>query len=485
MTKELTRGYPAKVIALFTLPLLLGNAFQQLYGFADAYVVGQTLGVEAFAAIGATTSLSFLIIGFAWGTSTGMAIPTAQAFGAKDYAALRRSVAAGAFATLLVSAALIVVAIPYARPLLVLMRTPDDIIDASVVFLTITYLGVPATMGFNFLSNTIRALGDSITPLYFLAGSLVLNIGLVFLFIKGFGMGVGGAAGATILAQVVAILGCLWLVIRKFPLLHLSRSDWRINRKDLMVPLRIGLPMGFQASIIAIGNVIVQFSLNGLGTDAIAAYSGAQRVELLAMAPLGSFGLAMATYTAQNFGARQYRRIRQGVAHACAMACTFALTMGALNIFFGHHIVGLLLGDANTEIISKAHTYLAISGACYIPLALLFVLRNSIQGMGKTLVPTIAGVMELLTRSAVAATLAGTLGFLGICFANPAAWVGAAIPLIFAYARERRRLIAEEEAWAEQATSALAPQELPAPDAAASPLPEPTADPQLEPARLD
>lgn len=444
-SKNLTTGSPAKVIVLFTLPLLIGNVFQQMYGFVDTFIVGQTLGLKALAAVGSTGGLSFLLLGFAMGATTGFAIPTAQAFGAGDTRGVRRSVAAGAVLTGALAIVLTAIAVPISRPLLELLRTPADIIDDATTFIAVTFWGIGAVLFFNFLSSAIRALGDSRTPLIFLAIASVLNIALVYALIVGLGFGVGGAALATVLSQIVSVLLCLWLVQRKMPSLHLRREDWRLTRAELLKPLRIGLPMGFQMSIIAIGTVVLQFALNRLGSDAVGAYTAAQKVEGLAMAPFASFGLAVATFTAQNYGARAHARIRIGVRHTAILTVAFSFAIALVNIFFGPSIVRMFIGSGQEHVVSMAQTFLVIGGVCYFMLGLLFVFRNALQGMGRTLVPTFAGVMELITRIVAALVLAAHFGFVGVCLAGPLAWASALIPLWISYGRQRRRLRQEEQ----------------------------------------
>lgn len=443
-TRNLTTGKPAKVVLLFTLPLLIGNVFQQMYGIVDAAVVGQTLGLKALAAVGSTAGLAFLLLGFAWGATAGFAIPTAQAFGANDARGVRRSVAAGAYITAGLAIIMTAVAVPIARPMLRFMRTPPDIIDDATIFVTVTFWGIGAILFFNFLSSTIRALGDSRTPLLFLAIASVLNIVLVYLFIVVFGMGVSGAALSTVASQIVSVVLCLWLVQRKMPALHLHREDWKITWAELVEPMRIGLPMGFQSSIIAIGTIVLQYALNDLGSDAVGAYTAAQKVEGLAMAPLAAFGVAIATYTAQNYGAGTYARIRQGVKQTAIMSVSFAIGIALVNIFFGPSIVRVFIGSGQEEVVAMAQTFLILSGTCYSALGLLFVFRNAMQGMGRPLVPTLAGVMELVTRIAAALLLAPPFGFVGVCLAGPLAWIFAMIPVAVSYSRQRRRLLEDE-----------------------------------------
>lgn len=450
MSKNLTSGRPATIILLFTLPLLVGNVFQQMYHFADAFVVGRIIGVDALAAVGSTGGIAFLLLGFAMGLTAGFAIPTAQAFGAADLPGVRRSVAAGAILTGAFAVGLTAVAVPLSRPLLVLMRTPPEILDDAHLFIVVSFWGIGAIMFFNFLSNTIRALGDSRTPLVFLVLSCLLNVVLVVAFIAGLGMGVDGAALATITSQLVSVLLCLYLVHRKMPVLHLSREDWRVTRAEVTTQLRIGLPMAFQASIIAIGTIVLQYALNGLGAEAVGAYTAAQKVDGLAMAPLASFGLAIATFTAQNYGARAYGRIRTGVLHTCLMSIGFALAIGLGNVLLGRHLIRLFVGPGEEHVVELGQTFLVVNGSLYVALGLLFVLRNALQGMGRTLVPTIAGVAELVTRVGAALLLATHLGFVGVCLAAPLAWIAGLVPVWISYHRSRRWLSTEEALLAQE-----------------------------------
>ncbi|CAL8969007.1 hypothetical protein CELL_00401 [Cellulomonas sp. T2.31MG-18] len=441
MPTALTSGRPARLIIAFTVPLLIGNVFQQLYGFADAFVVGRTIGVDALAAVGSTGGLQFLLLGFTWGMSSGFAIPTAHAFGARDERGVRRSVAAGAILTAAAAVLLTAVATTITPWLLVLMRTPPEIRQDATTFIVVTFWGCTAMVAFNFLSNTIRALGDSRTPLVFLVLSCVLNVLLVWAFVSGLRMGVAGAALATITAQLTSVLACLWLIRARMPILHLHREDFRLTRAELLEPLRLGLPMGFQMSIIALGTLVLQYALNRLGAPAVAAFTAAGRVDALAIAPLQSFGLAMATFAAQNHGARLYHRIRVGVAQTCLMSAGFAVAVGAVNILAGPWLVRLFVGQGQEHVVQLAQVYLVSNGIPYALLGMLFVQRGTLQGLGRTVIPTTAGVMELITRVLAALLLTGPLGFLGACLASPLAWVAALIPLTWAYQHERRRLV--------------------------------------------
>lgn len=436
----LTTGSPWRVILAFSVPLLIGNVVQQLYQFADAIVVGRHLGVNALAAVGATGSLLFLLLGFAWGLTSGFAIPTAQAFGAGDHAAVRRSVAAGTLLTVGTSVVITVVAPLVAGPALELLQTPPALLAEATVFAQISFLGAGAMMAFNYLAAIIRAIGDSRTPLVFLTIACLLNVGLVLLMVGVFQWGVGGAALATVVAQAVSVVLCLEYVRRRVSALHMRRTDWKVGRADLAEHLRLGLPMGFQASIIAIGTLVVQVALNSLGTDAVAAYTTASRVDGLAVALLQSLGLAASMYAAQNLGGRRPDRIRRGVVQAVWMAVAAAAVLGALMVLFGTPSVRLFIGDGSEEVVHLAALMLLINGVSYSSLAVLFVLRGALQGLGSTVIPTLTGVVELVMRVGAAVLLGHLFGFVGVAWSNPLAWVGACVILIPAYVRAHRRL---------------------------------------------
>lgn len=444
MTRTLTVGAPTRVIVAFTLPLLIGNLFQQLYQFTDAAVVGRMVGVHALASVGASGSIIFLLIGFTFGASGGLAIPVARAYGAGDLPAMRRFVALGILVSVGIAAAITVLGTLFARPMLALMQTPAELMDDATAFLSVTFLTAAVTMAFNYLVAVIRALGDSTTPLLFLVMSCVLNVGLVVLFIGTFGLGVAGAAWATSIAQLASVIACLWLVRVKMPMLRLTRADWKPLAGELGESLRPGLALGFQMSVIAIGAIILQYAINGLGSDSVAAATAALRVDQLAVAPLASFGMAMTTFVAQNRGAGQPARIRTGVWQISLLTWGVALVVGAFIYFFGTAVARLFVGAGNPEVVALAHEYLVVQAAFYPFLASLFVLRNAIQGLGSTGVPTIAGFMELVFRAAAGLLLVGPLGFLGVALAAPLAWIGALVPVVISWFLYRRRMLAEE-----------------------------------------
>lgn len=440
MATSLTTGRPWRVILLFTVPLMIGNVVQQLYHFADTVVVGRLLGVEALAAVGATGSLLFLLLGFAWGLTSGFAIPTATAYGARDADAVRRSVATGAILSGVTSVLLTIGAPFLSRPALIALQTPPELLDDATTFTVISFLGAGALMFFNFLSAVIRAIGDSRTPLVFLIIACVLNVVLVIAAIAWLGLGVGGAALATVVSQAVSVLLCLVYMRRRIPELRLRRDDWRVTRADVVEHLRLGLPMGFQASIIAIGALTVQVALNTLGSDAVAAYTAASRVDGLAVALLQSMSLAVSMYVAQNYGAGRPDRIRKGVVQAIWMAIIGAVALGLLLVTLGGPLVRLFVGDSADDVVHMAVSMLIINGVSYTFLGVLFVTRGALQGLGDAIIPTVTGVVELFARAGAAIILGATMGFVGVAWSNPFAWIGAALILVPAYIRAHKRL---------------------------------------------
>ena len=440
MATTLITGRPWRVILLFSVPLLIGNVVQQLYQFVDTIVVGRWLGVDSLAAVGATGSLIFLVIGFAWGLASGFAIPTAQAFGAGDARGVSRSVATGTLLTAATSVILTVVGPLIARPCLELLQTPPELIAEATTFTQVTFIGGSTIMFFNYLAAIIRSIGDSTTPLVFLTISCGLNVGLVILMVGPLGWGVAGAAMATVIAQAISVVLCLGYLWRRLPVLHVHRDDWKVSRADALEHLRLGLPMGFQASIIAIGALAVQVALNTLGADAVAAYTAASRVDGLAVALLQSLGLAVSMFVAQNHGGGRPDRIRRGVTQATWISVAAAIVLGALLIAFGAVLVEMFVGEGSGEVVGLAAQMLAINGATYWILGILFVLRGALQGLGHTLIPTVTGVIELVMRVGAAVVLGSIFGFIGVAASNPIAWLGAVVVLAPAYIHAHRRL---------------------------------------------
>ena len=440
MTKNLTEGDPARLILFFTLPLLAGNIFQQLYAFVDTLIVGRFLGVEALAAVGCTGSLMFLIIGFILGFTSGLSIYTGQRFGAKDRRGVRQSVAVCIELSAAASVVLTVIGVAFCRTFLIWMQTPPEILQGAYDFISIIYGGIFTFVLIQMQANILRALGDSRAPTIILASMLFINILLEPVAILWLGWGIPGAALATVAAWLIGNVICFFYIRAKVPAMHTRWSDWKPDRQLVMAHLKIAIPMGFQASVIAIGAVILQVALNHLGPVAVAAYAASQKVDSVALMPTMSFGMAMAAYTAQNYGARKFARIEEGVKKCIYMSVGFSIAAGAAVILFGPSIMHLFVGDGQEQVIAYGQTYLVVNGVCYWILALLFIFRFTLQGLGKSMAPTIAGVMELIMRAAAAVFLVEWLGYLGACCANPLAWIGACVPLAVAFFLTRKHM---------------------------------------------
>ena len=399
----------------------------------DTLIVGRFLGVEALAAVGCTGSLMFLMLGFVMGMTSGFSIYTGQRFGAKDFDGLRYSVVICTVLSIIASIILSIVGVVYCRELLEIMQTPHVIIDGAYSFIVIIYGGVAGFVMIQMQSNLLRALGDSKMPTVIQATTLCINILLEPVAIIILGLGIPGAAGATILSLVIGNIICFFYIKFKVPLLHVKKEDWKFDKEVIFEHLKIGLPMGFQSSIIAIGAVVLQMALNELGPVAVASFAASQRVDSIAVMPMMSFGVAIAAYTAQNFGAKKFSRISDGVKKTVWMSCSFSFAVAVFNIFFGADIIKLFVGEGQEQIVEYGRLFLVTNGVSYWILSLLFIFRFTLQGLGKSFVPTVAGAMELIMRIAAAIFLVDYWGYFGACLANPMAWVGACIPLTIAF----------------------------------------------------
>lgn len=441
MTKDLTSGSPLKVILLFSLPLVLGNLFQQFYALADTIIVGRFCGVSALASVGATGSVNYLILGFVIGVCNGFAIPIAQLFGARDYSDLRRHVANAAWLCIAGSVVLTISTVALTRPMMQLMQTPDDIIDGAVIYIGWIFAGIPFIFLYNMVAAIMRALGDSKTPLYFLILTSALNIGLDLLFIIPFQMGVLGAALATDISQVISgVLSFIYLS-RKFDVLKMQKSDFAYSKKASIRLLGIGVPMGLQCSITAIGSVIMQWAVNVLGSTAVAAVTAAGKTQGLLTVPMESVGTAMATYAGQNLGASRMDRVRQGVNSAMLIILIYGVASAFVLHFTDVQIMSLFLDTAKeVDIVAMGREYLFWNSVFFVPLGALIVWRYSIQGLGFSSLAMLAGVAEMVARTAVAIVLVPILGYFGAELSNPAAWIAACLFLYPAYRWTCRQL---------------------------------------------
>lgn len=429
----MTSGNAWRQIFFFSLPLLVGNVFQQLYSMVDTIIVGRFVSVKALAAVGSTGAISFLVLGFAMGMTAGFSVIIAQRFGAGDEEGVRKSIGMAIWLSVITMAVLTALAIATARPLLEFMNTPEDIIGDALVYIIIIYGGIGASIYYNLIASIVRALGDSKTPLYFLLFSSGLNIVLDLVLIIFFHMGVAGAGIATVFSQLLAAVLCTIYSVKKFELIRLSRRHMRWNRQLAKAELGVGLPMAFQYSITAVGVMVLQGALNRFGSSVIASYTAASKVEAVVTQPFNALGMAMTTYCGQNVGAGKWDRVRRGM-KICTVMCmvTVAVAM-AVNIFAGSWCTALFMTEPTKEILSYAQTYLNTIAVFYPALGLLYVYRNGLQGMGDGLFPMLGGLGELLARLAVATVLPGLMGYMGICMASPVAWCAATAVLLARY----------------------------------------------------
>ncbi len=429
----MTSGKPIKLIWNFTIPLLIGNLFQQLYNMADTFIVGRTIGVHALASVGSTGSIIFLILGFANGLTAGLAIPLAQRYGAKNYSGVKRSFYVSILISAVVAILLTILSMVFCRQILEIMQTPAEIIDGAYDYLMVIFAGIFSSMAFNLLSNIFRSIGDAKTPLYFLVIACIMNIILDVVFIAGFGMGVEGAGYATVLSQIFSALACIIYIWKKIPILRLNSKDFVAESSDVKEHVRISFPMAFQSSIIAIGAIIIQITLNQLGATAVAAYTAAQKIDQVAILPMMSFGVTMATFVAQNYGAKKYDRIWRGVRDCIKLSLTFAISVGIILNLFSPIFIRAFVGVGHEEVVELGAIYFITNGTMYSLLSLLFIYRYTLQGVGKTFTPTVAGIMELCMRAFAAVVLSNLYGYTGATMANPLAWLGSLIPLMIAY----------------------------------------------------
>lgn len=440
MEKDLSKGSPVRLLLSFTLPLLAGNIFQQFYSMVDTFVVGRFVGVEALAALGATGAMAFLVLGFVGGLTAGFSVIISQRFGAADPSGMKKATAMSIITAFGLSVILTVLSMTTSMPLLRLLGTPGNIIEDANTYISIIYAGVIATIYYNLFASMLRALGDSKSPLYFLLIASALNIILDLVFVIRFDLGCAGVGFATVISQAVSALCCLIYIRKRYPQLNLSRQDWIIDWVMIRRLLRIGIPSALQFSVCAVGVLIVQSSINQLGSDAVAAYSVGTKIENLIAQPLSTLGMAMATFAGQNLGAGRLDRIRKGAKQGTMLSIGFAVIGRIIVMLAGQWIVGLFITSGKTQVAADASLYLEIASTFFIPLGLIFIFRNTCQGAGSGLIPLLSSLQELLFRALVAVTLVGPLGYRGICLASPIAWIAATVLLLVAYALQMKRL---------------------------------------------
>lgn len=425
MTKSMTEGNPLKLILTFTLPLLMGNIFQQMYNLIDAAIVGKTLGSSALGSVGLSSSVQFLVLGFCIGSCVGSSIPVAQKFGAKDFKAMRSMIYHGAVVTVIFSIILTVSCAALCGTILRVLKAPDALFTDAYSYLLVIFLGIPFTMLYNFLSGILRAVGDSRTPFYFLALSAVLNIILDFFCILVLGWGCAGAAIATVVSQGISGLLCLILIIKKFEILHLTKADMGWNGKNAFSILSMGVPMGLQYSITAIGSMMMQSANNGLGTIAVSGFAAGMKIKQFAMCPFDAIASAVSTFVGQNYGAKKMDRVKKGIRQGMTLGVLYGIFIGIILMIFGRNLSMLLVDTSSTEVLDASGKYLWCLGHFYWALGILNVSRMSIQGLGFAGRAIFSGITEMFARGIVSVIFVPIWGFDAICWTDQCAWVSA------------------------------------------------------------
>ena len=445
---DLTVGRPFYCLLKFAIPIIIGNLFQLFYTLADSVIVGKTLGTNALAAVGSTSIIIYFVFCFINGLTSGFGICLGQRCGAKDETGMRKSIASSTLLSILFSVLLTAVCCLLSHQLISLMQIPQDIAQEAYDYMFVVLLGTGATIFYNAISNILRALGDSKTPLYFLVFSSILNIILDLLFILSFHMGVAGAAWATILSQFISAALSLWVGLKKYPVLHIQLADFYHLEESLLLHFKTGFQMGFQMSVMCIGQLAMQAVVNSIGTSAVAGYTAASKADQVSVLVNNAMMTAISNYVAQNFGAGKWVRIRQGVRASLIQTEGLNILMCVGILLLRHPIVRLFLSEPTAEIYHYSDLYLTIVAPCYFLLGLLAVYRTTVQSMGNGRAPFLACIIELIMRLAATLGLSSVLGYLSVCIASPLAWLGACSLLIVCYYRIIRRapLPSEEKA---------------------------------------
>ena len=429
-TKTLTEGTPWKQILLFSIPIFWGNVFQLLYSLVDTKIVGSTLGTEALAAVGSVSTLHTLMTGFLNGLTLGFSLITAMCFGAKNRKRLKKSFAAAISLGVLTTAILVVALMIFLHPVLNLLHVPQAQFEMAYAYISVLIVGLFATLFYNLCANTLRAIGDALTPLIFLIVATVSNIGLDYLFILGFQMGVQGAAYATVLAQLLSVVLCLIRIFRKFPILHIQKVDFRFDRELIAEMYKSGLSMGLMSCLVGIGTILLQSAINTLGTTIIVAHTAARKVFELVSLPNSVLGSAMATYCGQNYGARRFDRIRQGIRASLIIAAVWAVVVFLICHTIEGRLIQFVASTTNPDVIYWGSTYLKVDMSFIVICGVIVILRNSMQGFGDRVIPVFSSCIELAGKIIFAFVFAPMFAYWGIIWAEPMVWIAMVIPLI-------------------------------------------------------
>ena len=443
--KDLTVGSPMKLILGFAFPMFLGLLFQQFYSLVDTMIVGKYLGVDPFAGVGSTGSLNFIVIGFCMGLCSGFSVPISQSFGAKDFRMLRKMVTNSVWLCTFFSVVITTLMLLFCRPVLTWMNTPENIFEYAYIYIFIIFAGIPCTILYNMTAAILRALGDSKSPIIFLAISSAINIGLDLLLIIVFRMGVDGAALATVVSQGVSGVISIIYIKKKFDILAMEKGDWKLEKHLAGKLTGVGIPMGLQYSITGIGSVILQTAVNGLGSIYVASMTAGSKINIFLACPFDALGQTMAPYAGQNIGARKLDRVGKGLRAACIIGFIVSGLMVIVVKLFGDQLTMLFLDEKDPVIMQNSTQFLIIVSAFYCLLTLVNTVRFTIQGMGFSSLAIIAGVMEMIARGIAGMLLVPAFGYLGACYSSPLAWLLADAFLIPAFFLCKRKVARQLE----------------------------------------
>lgn len=432
-TVTMTCGDIRRGLLAFTLPIMMGNLFQQLYSMVDTAVVGRGVGAQALAAVGTTSPVTQLLLGLMIGMSAGMSVVIAQHDGAGHASQARLAIANGLYLMLALTLVIALSGSLLCRPLFRMIYTPEELMDGAVLYATITFAGTAAAALYNYEASILRAFGNSLVPLLFLILASLLNIGLDLLFVLALRWGIAGVAAATVFSQLVSGLLCLAYMRRCVPQVRMRREDWRLDRALISQHLRTGVPMAFFQSLLAVSFLILQSALNSLGSADMAAYTAASKMDTLVYQILGAFGTAVSTFVAQNYGKGELGRIREGVKKSLQMTLAISVTLTGFVYLFGRFFMELFVSPQETDILASGLRYMRTTSLFYVILSVNFVIRFALIGVGKTVIPLAVGVSEILTRAAVTFLLVYQIGFMGMTFASPACWFTSTLLCLVCY----------------------------------------------------
>lgn len=431
--KDMTTGKILPIIMSFAIPIMIGNLFQQLYNMVDTDVVGRGVGAQALAAVGVTSPVTQLLLGLMIGMTSGMSVVIAQHFGSGNEKKTRQAIASGIVLITIISIFVTLAGLLLCRGLFTLINTPADIMEDAVLYASITFAGTAAAAAYNYEAGVLRAFGNSIIPLLFLALTSLLNVGLDLLYVLSFGWGVGGAAIATLLSQLISAILCLIYMIKKVPLASLSREDWKWNSSVALQHMKTGIPMAFFSSLLAISFLVLQAAVNFLGSADVAAYTAGSKMDTLVYQIMGAFGTAISTFAAQNYGKGLIERVEEGVRKSLKITIAISLCLTVIVFLFGRSFMALFIDPSQTEIMANAIRYIRITSVFYIILGVNFIVRFALTRVGKTIIPMAVGISEILTRALVTWLLVYRIGFMGMTLASPSCWLTSTLMCVICY----------------------------------------------------